>query len=462
MKNGLDIAVIGHTNTGKTSLMRTLTRERDFGEVSARPATTRHVEMAALAVGGQAAVRLYDTPGFEDSSGLLRHVDALRQSRGEDWLEALRAFARQPGLQAGFTQEAKALAQLLAADVVLYVIDAREPVHGKYRDELELLGRTARPVVAVLNFIAAGDADEDAWREALARVNMHAVVAFDTVVFDEAGELALYGKIAALAERHAPLLDELRAGLTARRAALRRAGAVMVAEMLVDIAAARRIYAADDDQARALTARALKSATRARERETVAALLDLYRFKENDYLPDTLAISEGAWREDAFDPKVLERFGLDAGKAMATGAAAGLALDLMVGGLSLGAAALGGAAVGFVIDTLRRHGGRLKETLTGLAALRVDTPTLRLLAQREAALLAALLKRGHGAQEAMRAAAIDDEGLWQALAPHLKAARRAPGWSALSDGVARPPASAARRALIERLADVLEKALATG
>lgn len=29
----LKIAIVGHTNTGKTSLIRTLTRERNFGEV---------------------------------------------------------------------------------------------------------------------------------------------------------------------------------------------------------------------------------------------------------------------------------------------------------------------------------------------------------------------------------------------------------------------------------------------
>jgi len=79
----LDIAVVGHTNTGKTSLMRTLTRKRDFGKVSSRPATTRRVEAAELEVSG-AVLRLYDTPGLEDSTGLLAHLDALQAERGGD------------------------------------------------------------------------------------------------------------------------------------------------------------------------------------------------------------------------------------------------------------------------------------------------------------------------------------------------------------------------------------------
>ena len=131
MKPLLDIAVIGHTNTGKTSLMRTLTRRREFGVVSARPATTRHVAMAELAAEGRTVVRLYDTPGLEDSSGLLAYMERLKSARGEDWIETIQAFAKTADLQAEFGQEAKALSQVLASDVLLYVIDLRDPVTSR-------------------------------------------------------------------------------------------------------------------------------------------------------------------------------------------------------------------------------------------------------------------------------------------------------------------------------------------
>ena len=460
MKPLLDIAVIGHTNTGKTSLMRTLTRRRDFGVVSARPATTRHVAMAELAAEGRAAVRLYDTPGLEDSSGLLAYMERLKSARGEDWIETLRAFAETADLQAEFGQEAKALSQVLASDVLLYVIDVRDPVRAKHRDELELLGRCARPLLPVLNFVAAGAGYEAAWREQLARANMHAVVAFDTVVFHEAGELTLYRKIATLADSFAPLLEKLIAELAARRGALKRASAVVVAELIVDVAAARQTYAATDQEAKATIAAALKDAVRHRERLAVAALLDLHRFAVDDYLPDDLDFAHGEWQEDAFDPAVLERYGLDAGRALAAGAAAGLAIDLMTGGMTLGAAALTGAGVGLVIDSLRRHGGRLREMASGTANLRVAESTLRLLMARETALLAALLKRGHGARDPIRGAPLDAEEPKESLVRLTARARRAPGWSVLSDGVTRPPASAGRRSLIEEIADVMETAIA--
>ena len=53
----LKVAVVGHTNTGKTSLMRTLTQDVSFGEVSDHPGTTRHVEGTALLVDGGAFAR---------------------------------------------------------------------------------------------------------------------------------------------------------------------------------------------------------------------------------------------------------------------------------------------------------------------------------------------------------------------------------------------------------------------
>ena len=64
----LKAAIVGHTNTGKTSLVRTLTRDAEFGEVSDRPATTRHVEGTVLLIERPAAGRTlrYARPGGPD------------------------------------------------------------------------------------------------------------------------------------------------------------------------------------------------------------------------------------------------------------------------------------------------------------------------------------------------------------------------------------------------------------
>lgn len=75
MTKPLVLAVVGHTNVGKTSLLRTLIRDTHFGEVSHRPSTTRHVEGAKLLIAGKPLLELYDTPGLEDAIGLLDYCD---------------------------------------------------------------------------------------------------------------------------------------------------------------------------------------------------------------------------------------------------------------------------------------------------------------------------------------------------------------------------------------------------
>ena len=456
MKTAPDIAVIGHTNAGKTSLMRTLTRQRDFGRISAHPATTRHVELAELAVAGQAVLRLYDTPGFEDSSGLLAHLEHLKAKRGEDWIETIEAFVREPALQSGFDQEAKALNQILASDILLYVIDARDPVRAKHRDELEVIGRCARPVLPVLNFLTPAATREETWREQLARVNMHAVVAFDTVVYREADELALYAKIATLSDAFAPPLVRLMDELKTARANLRRASTRVIAELIIDVAAARRRYMAKSEGEQSAAADSMKEAVRRRERQAVAALLELHRFTAEDYAPDELPFSHGEWQEDLFDPAVLERFAIDTTKAVAAGATAGLAIDLMTGGLTLGIAALAGATAGVVLDGARRYGGDLVARMRGQAELTVADATLHLLAAREAALVATLLGRGHGAVTPIRPGA-SDAGMVEGLAPLTKQARRNRRWSSLNDDAA--PESAGRDTLVGRVASILSDAL---
>lgn len=453
------VAVVGHTNAGKTSLMRTLTRQRDFGEISAHPATTRYVELADLAVAGQPVLRLFDTPGFEDSSGLLARIEQLKAGSGEDWVETLRDFAADESLHAGFSQEAKALGQMLASDVLLYVVDARDPVRAKHRDELELLGRCARPVLPVLNFLATGPTSEAEWREQLARVNMHAVVLFDTVAYREGDELALYKKIATLADSLAAPLERLMDQLLAARAALRRSSAVLIAELLVDVAAARRGYPAGDDAAKAEVAAALRDTVRARERTAVADLLRLHRFDELDYGPAELPFAHGAWRQDLFDPQVLEQFGFATTKALAAGATVGLVIDLMTGGLTLGAAALTGAGIGFAVDSAGRYGRQIMAAVRGHAAMTVDEATLKILLARAMALTIALLGRGHAAQIPIAEAQFDAAGALENMAAQIKRARRNRQWSALGDGGARVPSTTQRNAAIQAIANIVEQAV---
>ncbi|MEM8800457.1 MAG: GTPase/DUF3482 domain-containing protein [Pseudomonadota bacterium] len=397
MAGPLKIAVIGHTNTGKTSLMRTLTRNASFGDVSSSPATTRHVETASLMADGEAIVALYDTPGLEDSSGLLLHLEHIRNERRRDWTDAIHHFADEKAAQGSFSQEATAISQLLRADAALYVVDARDPLRAKHRDELEILSRSAKPVLPVLNFVADPENCAEHWRGELARVNMHAAAAFDTVVYDASSEIALFEKVKLLAEPHRAKLDRLIKSLKARRESLGAASADIIARLLLDVSALSRTAPIDASPERTKAEEAIKDEVRACEQQCVRQLLAQFRFREGDYLPPELALGHDGWNDDLFDGDVLARLGISVSKAAATGAAAGATVDLFFGFMSLGAATATGALIGATVDAYRKYGRRLRERLQGRALLHLDHTMIAALGIRQIQLVACLLSRGHGA-----------------------------------------------------------------
>lgn len=459
----LAIAVVGHTNTGKTSLLRTLTRDEGFGEVSDHPATTRHVEGAVLLLDGRPAAQLWDTPGLEDSIRLLERLDAARTDRSVAWVDVVRRFLDEPATQAEFDQEVRALRQVLASDAALYVVDARDRVLGKHRDELEILARCARPVVPVLNFTARPEADEAAWREALTRAGLHVIVAFDTVVVDGSAERRLLEALRVMLEPFQATLDALIADRAAERAALERGAAELVADLLVDVAAYAVMVVETDRPALDAAMEALRASVRAREQRCVDALLALFGFRAEDCMPDALPLTEGRWGHDLFAPDSLRQFGIRAGSAAAVGGLAGLTVDAMTGGLSLGAAAALGAAAGALWSTFDSHGRRLVDMARGYTELRVQDTTLRLLAARQIDLVHALLRRGHASQERIRLAGEQRAELapWirDALPQPLREARLHPQWSAL--GGVTPAADAARIRTRDALADVIAASVAT-
>ncbi len=402
----LKVAVVGHTNTGKTSLLRTLTRDETFGEVSDRPATTRHVERATLMVRGKPLVELYDTPGLEDSIGLLEHLEAARANRRIDGVDQVRSLLTRAEAETGgrFAQEAKALRQVLASDVTLYVIDARDRVLGKHRDELEVLARCARPVVPVLNFTASPDAQIALWREHLSRVNMHAVAEFDTVVLDEQTERRLLEKMRTLLDHHHGTINGLIEDREQLRAGLVRTSCSIIADMLIDVAAHQVSVPAQDRAEVERAMEALRQRVREREQRCVEQLLQLHRFSKDDCVATNLPIADGKWGVDLFSPAAMKQFGIRAGSAMAAGAMAGLTIDVISHMLTLGTATAIGAAIGGAIGVAQTHGRRLVDRLRGHSELAVDDNTVRLLIARQTALLGALLRRGHASVEPIRVA----------------------------------------------------------
>lgn len=429
----LKLAVVGHTNVGKTSLLRTLTRDVGFGEVSHRPSTTRHVEGARLSVDGEALLELYDTPGLEDAIALLDFLERLdRPGERLDGPARLARFLEGSEARQRFEQEAKVLRQLLASDAGLYVIDAREPVLAKYRDELAVLASCGKPLLPVLNFVSSSQHREPDWREALARLGLHALVRFDSVAPPEDGERRLYESLALLLETSRGQLERLILDQQAQREVRRHSAARLIAELLLDCAACRRSVATEANQVQAAI-EDLRKSVRQREQRCVEALLKLYAFRREDASASDLPLLDGRWGDDLFNPETLKLLGVRVGSGIAAGAAAGAGVDLLVGGITLGAAALVGAIAGGALQTARSYGGRLLGKLRGQRELTVDDAVLRLLALRQRQLLLALEARGHAAMDSIKLDTPQDKSWREGKLPDaLHKARAHPQWSSLN------------------------------
>lgn len=432
----LKLAVVGHTNTGKTSLLRTLLRDVYFGEVKNAAATTRHVEQAVIndSQTGEPLVALYDTPGLEDASGLMDWLEDNTASR-RDGIERLQIFLQSDlatgdaGATEDYSQEAKVIRQLLASDMAIYVIDAREPVLGKYKDELSVLSWAAIPVMPVFNFTDSQDTNITDWQTMLARRNLHISTKFDSIAFEFEDEMTLWQNLATMLT-HPDTIEQL---IERRRddwAQLYDEANIIIADFLLNVAAYVREIGEDDDPLPVLNE--MQEAVRQTERAMQSQLLNLYKFYDNAAVATPLELHE--YQQDPFDPELLKSYGLRTTSGAAAGALLGLGIDAAALGTTLGlGAALGGIAGGLLSNT-----SSIADKISGVKRLYIDPATLTLLATRSIDLLTALRHRGHAANADSPVAELQAQSNppWDPnkLPSELKKARGKPQWSSLSKG----------------------------
>lgn len=361
----VQLALISHTNAGKTTLARTLMGV-DVGEVRDAPHVTTLSESHTLLSTPQGDhLQLWDTPGFGDSVRLFKRLAASGNPIGWFMREVVDRYADRPFW---LSQQAIRTAKE-SADVVLYLVNASEDPQdaGYLASEMNILQWLGKPVLVLLNQLGAPrpQADEQAehaqWERQLAAypVVQH-VLALDAftrcwvherVFYDTLATLVPPTKQASFERLHAVWAQANDTRLDAAMALIARqiAAAARDTERLPDAEHAllgtvlsvvglgkRR------DQKRQIKAMdALMARLTAHIALSTAELLALHHLDAGDAALINKRVREAFVVREAISTQQAGLLG-----AILSGGAAGLSADLMSGGLSMGAGALIGGLLG--------------------------------------------------------------------------------------------------------------------
>ncbi len=365
------LALVSHTNAGKTTLARTLLG-RDVGRVRDAPHVTEQAELFTLIEADGDTLELWDTPGFGDSARLARRFAAQGNALGWFLSEVWDRFRDRPFWH---TQQA-VRAVRDHADVVLYLVNAAEAPQdaGYVAPEMRVLELIGKPVLALVNQLGAPRPPEEEaaqvqrWRAHLAQWRqVRGVLVLDAFARCWVQEIALLDAVAGV-------LPDDRRGAFAKLAAAWQARREETFRQALQVIAARIARAATDREVvgdagmRGKLRELAKAIGVNRDGEpgpresamlALAARLDADVRDGNDRLIALHGL-DGHARQEILT-RIAEHYAVrervSEGKAAVwggaiTGALAGLKADLVTGGLTLG----GGLLLGGVLGALGAAG----------------------------------------------------------------------------------------------------------
>lgn len=363
MATQISLALVSHTNVGKTTLARTLLGQ-DVGEVRDAPHVTEFAEQHLLLQTEEGdRLLLWDTPGFGDSARLAQRLRQSAQPMGWFLAQVWDRFTDRP-----FWSSQQALRAVRdEADVVLYLVNAAEsPASAGYvAPEMDLLAWVGRPVIVLLSQLGAPRpaaeeaADVERWRAFLG-LRARAVLPLDAFARCWAQEGVLLARVQQV------LQGEAQAAMQRLHAAWRAAGEGRLAQAMQQIADSLARVAGDrepvpDSGMLRDTARRVGQwlrLPRSEDPTTLAQQALATRLEEELRRSTAALVALHGLKGDA-EREVLARIAthfdvrlpVDEGQAavlggLVTGALAGLKADIASGGLTLGGGLLAGGLIG--------------------------------------------------------------------------------------------------------------------
>jgi len=350
------LAVVGHPNKGKSSLVATLA-EDDSVAIGADPGTTIRARAYPMRVDGRHLYTLIDTPGFQRARRVRAWLEqrALREgASAADRPRLVAEFLAESEHERRFPDECELLRPIVEGAGILYVVDGSVPYSAEYEAEMEILRWTGRPSMAVINPIES-QAHVVEWQAALGQF-FRVVRVIDALRADFETRRSLLLAFGELEAGWREPIETAVSALDADRRARRRAAAREMAELIdraLGLTVERRV--GPDALPEALAEeleQEYRSTLERLEADHRRAVQRIYGHHSIDAHPAELEhlerdlFSEGTWLTFGLRRRDLVTVGA------AGGAATGGAIDVAVGGTSLLAGLAVGAAIGGVLGWL--------------------------------------------------------------------------------------------------------------
>lgn len=338
------LAVVGHPNKGKSSIVATLTRQDDV-RISEISGTTTAAQVFNFSIDGIVCYQLVDTPGFQRPRQVLSWLQQ-RAPNAAERQQTLQAFVDEQSalVSSRFQDELELLRPILAGAGIIYVVDGSLPYSPEFEAEMTILQWSGQPRMALINPIA-GDTYVPQWQNALGQY-FSVVRVFDPMKADFQKQLAVLSAFAELYEPWRASMESTIERLQQYVQRLEQQGALLVAEYLVQMLGHVSSVRVPSGFVDAILQASLKAEYQAGLRKIEATMQQQLKalFAHSHMSVQGQALQ--ADYPDLFDSSHWYLYGLDRQKLVtlsaSAGAAAGAVLDAGVGGTSLMTGAVAG------------------------------------------------------------------------------------------------------------------------
>ena len=363
----VEFAVVGHPNKGKSSIVATLAENESIA-IGATPGTTQSANRYAFAIDGRPLYTLVDTPGFQRASAVLNWLkDHVGDASSRP--DVVRAFVESHEDNPRFRDECELLQPILSGAGILYVVDGSKPYGAEFEIEMEILGWTGQPRMALINLIGEARYVQQ-WSSALDQY-FSIVRVFNAQTADFESRLNVLKAFAELDENWRPVMDQAVVALKSERQHRLDRSAQEISGALLDCLTfvQRGVVVAGDtpEEVEQRLRHDLERRVRLREQSARTLVQALYRHE----LLNADEASLPVLTMGLFSSEGWALFGLSRTQLLLTGsltgAVTGLGVDALVGGTT----ALLGATIGAVVGgaTSWLGGGEIAKVLVSGNAL---------------------------------------------------------------------------------------------